>query len=189
VSCRAGEWARLPPARHARVDEARIARQQGLGAEPQALHHARPEPLHQGVGAIDEGEHLAHGSRVLQIDRGARPSTREDMPRIGIRPARPVDPEDVGAHVGKHHGGERDGADPGELHDPQTGERPCGRLAHCCCVCIRALPFGPSTADINECRSRPNVTGKPHLHRRGSLKRELRARKRREIKAVAARNS
>ena len=39
----------------------------------------------------------------------------------------PVDPQDLGAHVGQHHAGERTGPDPGQLDDleplQRTGQR------------------------------------------------------------------
>src|SRR5712692_10445807 len=35
----------------------------------------------------------------------------------------PVDPDDLGAHIAQHHGGERAGTDPCDLDDPVAGER------------------------------------------------------------------
>src|SRR5207344_926539 len=37
---------------------------------------------------------------------------------------RPLDPDDLGAHVGEHHRGERARADPGQLDDADAGQRP-----------------------------------------------------------------
>ena len=49
-----GQGPVLAPARHARVDEARVALEADVGAETQPLHYARAEALDQHVGLLDQ---------------------------------------------------------------------------------------------------------------------------------------
>ena len=44
----------LPPARHAAVDERRIACQTVVGTKTEALGNTGPEALHQRVGRLDQ---------------------------------------------------------------------------------------------------------------------------------------
>src|SRR3546814_17533979 len=43
-------------------------------------------------------------------------------PDAEVAGCRPVDADDLGAHVGQHHGAKRTGPDPGHLDDPVAGQ-------------------------------------------------------------------
>ena len=65
----------LTPAGDAAVDEAGVAREAIVGAEPEPLGDARPEPLDQRVGALDEAPRQ-------RLPAGAfRSTTTERRPR------------------------------------------------------------------------------------------------------------
>ena len=57
----------LPPAGDTAVDEAWIACQANIGAQPEALHHARTESLNQRVGFFDQGENQLDRFRLLEV--------------------------------------------------------------------------------------------------------------------------
>ena len=60
-----GERALLAPAGHAAIDEARVARQDNVRAEPQSFHHARAKAFDQGIGVSKQVQHLRDRFLVL----------------------------------------------------------------------------------------------------------------------------
>jgi hypothetical protein len=97
----------LAPARHARIDELRVAGKASLGTETKSLHDARPQRLDQGVGRRDETQGRFYAFWMLKIDGHGRPAA---APNVGRRTREleaqtgtpsPVDADEVGAHVGK----------------------------------------------------------------------------------------
>ena len=87
MSCPAdvGERTLLAPAGHAAVDEARVPREADVGAEPEPLHHARPEALDQHVGLLDQPEHGLDAVRLLQVDADAPPAAIQEVERRRLR--------------------------------------------------------------------------------------------------------
>ena len=82
----------------------------------------------QHVGPADQVQHrppARRGASGRGRRCGARGSARRRRWRHPqARPARPVDPQHLGAEVGEQHRGERRRADAGQLHHPQAGEGP-----------------------------------------------------------------
>src|SRR5205814_988212 len=66
-----GHWSFLPPAGHPPVDEARVARHADVRAEPEPLHHARPEPLDQRVCFLDKLEGELDRVGLLEVEGDA----------------------------------------------------------------------------------------------------------------------
>ena len=117
----------LAPAGHAAVDEPRVAGEAHVGTDAEPLGDAGPEPLDQRVGPLDQAQHGLDALGVLEVDADRAPAPVEDVGRRRRRVAArhvagAVDADDVGAHVGEHHGAERAGTDPGELDDPDAVE-------------------------------------------------------------------
>ena len=106
---RGGERPVLAPAGHAAVDELRIALQQRLGAEAEALHHAGAKALDDRVGAARPVRSAAAAPAVdLEVERHrAAAAHHHVVPALvaeaEVAVARPVDEQHVGAHVGQHH--------------------------------------------------------------------------------------
>ena len=77
----------------------------------------------------DEVEQRGHAVGVLEVDGHVAPAAQRGCRRGGVAGRRaahglgPLDAEHLGAHVGQHHGGERAGADAGDLDDPVAGQR------------------------------------------------------------------
>ena len=123
-----GVRAVLAPAGHPPEHELRVAGEALVGADAEALHHARAEALDQRVGLLDEVEQRRDAVGVLEVDGDAAPAAqraRRWRGVVGRRAAHglgPVDADDVGAHVGEQHGRERAGADAGDLDDPVAVE-------------------------------------------------------------------
>ena len=120
-----GERAFLAPAGHAAVDQLRVAREHDIGAEPEPLHHAGPETLDQRIGAGEQVEHLRDRRLVLQVELDDLAAASGDRLQALLR-ADAVERDDLGAHVGQHHAGERAGTDAGEFDDADAGERAGG---------------------------------------------------------------
>ena len=128
----------LPEAAESAVDEAGVDLRKPLVAAAQALHHPRPEALHQHVVAAHEpvqdllsfgrlevegeaslvavGEARREGAGLVGSRRGSRAAE-------GARRRR-LDLEHVRAHVGQHHGAERARPDPRQLEHPYSVKRP-----------------------------------------------------------------
>lgn len=133
-----GQRTVLAPACHPPVDEAWIARQAGVGADPQPLRDARPVALDQDVGASGQVQDRVRAALGLEVDEdGALVAVGEVVGRIDAEPgaAGPVDPHHVGAQIGQEHRGERTGPDARQLDHPYSGERAPGavRTVPCCC--------------------------------------------------------
>ena len=112
----------LAPARHAAVDQARVARQAGLGAQAQALHHAGPKALDQQIGACDQRQGRGLAFLAAQVDLDLAAAARGDVLRIDRR-AGPRDAQHLGTHVGQQHGAERPRAQARELDNAHAFKR------------------------------------------------------------------
>jgi hypothetical protein len=124
-----GVRAILAPAGHPAVDDPRVAGEAVLRAEAEPLGDPGPEPLHDDVGLFHQPEHGLDPIRVLEVDADGAPVAGEHvLRRVGRVAAahgrRPLDADDVGAHVAEEHGAERAGPDPGELDDLHPVQRP-----------------------------------------------------------------
>ena len=119
----------LAPARHAAEHEAGVAGQAHVGTEAEALGHAGPEALDEGVGRLDQAEQGLDAVGVLEVDADRAPAPVQHVGRrVGRIAAHdrlgPVDADHVGPHVGQHHGRERAGPDAGDLQDLDALQRP-----------------------------------------------------------------
>jgi hypothetical protein len=114
VPRRMGQRAVLAPARHAAVDQARVARQAGIGPQAQALHHAGPESLDQQVGACRQVHGRGLALLAAQVDPDLAAAARGDVLCIDWR-AGPRDAQHLGTQVGQQHGAERPRAQAREL--------------------------------------------------------------------------
>lgn len=92
---------------HAAVDERRAAREARVGPDAEALGDAGAEPFDERVGTLDEPQHDFPAGRMLQVDADGVAAAGVDVPQGRSRAA---------------------GADPGQLQDPETGERTGGRF-------------------------------------------------------------
>jgi hypothetical protein len=130
-----GQRAVLPPARHTRVDQPRVAGQADLGPHAETFGHPRPQALEQDVRGVGQPEQRVHRARVLQVEHGGLAAA---VHQVTFRPgfmgrsaAGPVDAQHGGALVGQEHGAERSGPDARKLEHPQAGQRPAaGSLRH-----------------------------------------------------------
>src|SRR3546814_847853 len=99
----------------------------GFRPEAEALNHARPVSLNQAVRMSEQPANHLDAGRLLQVDhKGTTASVGNAVTRIApdaeVAGFRPVDADDLGAHVGQHHGAKRTGPDPGHLDDPVAGQ-------------------------------------------------------------------
>jgi len=113
----------LAPAGHPPVDEPRIALPAYVRADAESLGHIGPERLEQHVGAVNHGQQRLWPCCVLQIDQHRPPAAADDRPGWILGLARAVDPHDIGAQVGQQHRAVGRWPEPGQLHDPQAGQR------------------------------------------------------------------
>ncbi|OEV23531.1 hypothetical protein AN220_24090 [Streptomyces nanshensis] len=134
-----GQRSVLAPAGHPAVDQPGVAGQADIGADAEAFGDAGPEPLHEHVGAFDQGERRAGSGLLFEVQQhGALVAVGDVV--LGCDPegaaARPVHADHVGPEVGQCHGGERPRPDPGELDHPHSGQRaPAGgslAFLRCC---------------------------------------------------------
>ena len=129
------ERAALPPPGHATVDQPRVARQAGLGAQAQALHHTGAEALDQHVGRAHQaqGGRTALGPTEVERHRAApalqHVAGRIEQRRLGAA-AGPVDAQHVGAQVGQQHAAERRRPHGRELDHAHAAQR-TGARARC----------------------------------------------------------
>ena len=126
VSRTRGERTVLAPAGHPPVHQAGVAFPARLGADPQALSHARPVALDEYVGVLDELQHRL-GTRGLQIHHDRTlVAPREVAGRVDPerRATGAVDSDHIRAQVGQQHASERARSDSGQLHDPHAGKWP-----------------------------------------------------------------
>ena len=106
----------LTPSGHATEDEAGVALEADIGPEAEALDHAGPEALDETVGRLHQRQERLEPVGVLEVDADRAPAPVEDLLGRGRRVTAEhrlgaVDAQDLGAHVGQHHGAERSGAD------------------------------------------------------------------------------
>ncbi len=98
------------------------------GPEPQPLHHARPEALHQPVRPLREIEEQRHPLGPLEVDRDGAPPARQHVELrvhqrdLGARRER-MDADHLGARIREHHRREGAGAEAHHLDDPQPRQR------------------------------------------------------------------
>lgn len=130
-----GEGAFLAPAGHPAVDEAGVAGVAVGGADAEPFGDAGAVALQEDVGAGGQVEDARGAFGGLQVeDDGALVAVGDVEGGVDAEAGSPgaVHADDVGAEVGEEHGGEGRGADAGEFHDADTGERAlegrrCGR--------------------------------------------------------------
>src|SRR6202167_6568833 len=96
---------RLSPSGHPAINEARIAREHGVGAEAKTFHCARPETFNQRIGFFDELDRKRNsfGSFEINGDRWARAVQKFKFCRhVDAEVARggPIDADDFGAAIG-----------------------------------------------------------------------------------------
>ena len=99
-----------------------------LGTQSETFHNARPEPLHDDVGAPDQLSDAGHVVGVLDV--GVDGASRPVQTGVGIRDtvgpgqigAGPPDPDDVGAEIVEQHAGVRGRPESGHLDHPHAGE-------------------------------------------------------------------
>jgi hypothetical protein len=119
VSRDSRERAVLPVARHAPEDEALVPFQRDIRPQAQSLHHSRAKALDQRIGTLDQAQHELPSGWVLQVDRHGRPPAANGVGTGGaeqVRLIRALQTDDVGAHVGEQHRGERAGSDARDLN-------------------------------------------------------------------------
>ncbi len=139
--------ARLSPARHAAVDQLRIARQADIRPEAEALHDAGAHAFDQCVGAVDQAQHGIDSPRIFQVQRQRTFATIEDgilahVERVAGLAAGPLDHDDVGPHVGQQHAAEGPRPDAGDFDDADSVEN---SHLHCSFPCIKNRGITPVT--------------------------------------------
>ena len=155
---------------HARDDEARIDRLDPIRPEPHLREHPGTEVLHQHVrGAKEIGEGGAARVAIQVEDDGSLVAVElREVPAQaladGARAAhevavRALDLDDVRSHVREELGAEGPGQHPGEVNDPNPGERPRrpARLGH----------RGPAPASFRTGSPRGAAAGRGDGPRRG----------------------
>ena len=118
----------LTPTGHPTEHQLRVALATHVGSDSEPLHDAGTEPFDQRIGLLDEVEQCGDAVGMFEVDRDVAPTAPQDVGvgSVGSRPADgagPLDPDDLGAHVGQEHRRERPGADTGDLDDAVAGER------------------------------------------------------------------
>ena len=121
-------WSVLSPPGHAAVDERRVAGHACLGSNAKPFDDAGAEAFEDDVGLLSETKHRFDSVRRLHVDGDRLAVAVEHIGRWrrGVATsggAGAVDPQHVGAHVGKQHGGKWSGSDPGEFDDSDAVER------------------------------------------------------------------
>ena len=100
-----GHGSFLSPASHAAVDQSRVASQALVWAESQSFGHARPKPLDEGVGALDQRQNCFDSVRIFQVDRDGSAASIEygifsSAVDADIDRGLTIDADHVGAQVG-----------------------------------------------------------------------------------------
>mmetsp|Transcript_36535 Transcript_36535/g.103016 ORF Transcript_36535/g.103016 Transcript_36535/m.103016 type:complete len:225 (-) Transcript_36535:24-698(-) len=133
-----GHGSRLAPARHPAINEFRVARRAGLGADAKLLHDAWAEALNEAVGHLAELEYDVAPPRLLEVHDYVLPAPVEDVGRVVFQatpPARRLDSDHCRPHVREHHAAVRARANPSDLHDGNTFQR----ARHCANGCAWEL--------------------------------------------------
>src|SRR5690606_26496120 len=97
------------------------------GAVAQAVEGAGSQPVDEEVGA---GEQALEGGPALggaQVQAGGALAGHDVGGDRRLVPVRRVDPQHLVAEQGEVAGGDRAGEHPGEVEDPQSGQRSAGR--------------------------------------------------------------
>ncbi len=122
-------------------DEARVALQQGVDAQAEAVQHPGAEVLHEHVGPVDELEErrlvgvgleverdrllvAVRGQEVRGLARTLLPDERRAPATRVVAPLGHLHLDDARAQVAQHHGGVRPGQRPGEVDDDDVGKGP-----------------------------------------------------------------
>ncbi len=142
VPRRMRERSGLAPARHAPVDELRIARETDVRPHAETLGDAGPEAFDQRIRAVDEPQQRRDSRRALQVERDRPTVAQQGIDRIGFLGLRrgAVDADDRRTHVGQHHGAERRWTQPREFDDPDSLQRSHAFQPH---DVLRATAFLP----------------------------------------------
>ena len=113
----------MAPPRHASIDEARVAREAGVGPDAEPLGDARTKRLDEHVRLLNHRKHEIAALRLFQIerDRAAIAQQRRVLRRVAAA-ARPFDTHHVRAHIGQHHAAVGCRAEAGDLDDLDSGE-------------------------------------------------------------------
>ncbi len=148
------------------VDEARVAGEQRVAPDAEALRHAGREALEHHVGAVGELEEAFVVAGVLQVEHDAAPAAqphRRRRERAERVTAGRFDLDDVGAVVGEQHAGEGPGHALSEVEDPQSGEHgirhggrvrapvTCAPGSRCQSGRGRRYPGGVAPTDMHRC--------------------------------------
>ena len=106
----------------------RVALQARVGPDAEALHHARPEALDEGIGRRHQIQQRGGPVGMLEIDGDVAPAAQQQVvmrciagtttDRLGA-----LDADHLGAHVGQHHRRKGARADACKLDDAIAGER------------------------------------------------------------------
>ena len=168
-----GVGAVLAPAGHPAVDQAGVAGQAVVGAEPEPLGDPGPEPLDQGVGLLDQAQHRLPALGMLEVDADRPPAPAERRRRpAALPPSRTASARSTRRTSAPMSAsimpGERAGPDPGQLDYPHSAQRTCS--AHAC------LPVHPA-----------RLAGPTDLRRRSGRRQVRRARRGPPPRAEAAR--
>ena len=115
-----------------------------FGAEPQPLHHSRPEPLDQSVGVFDEAQRQCFPLGALEIERHGRSvSQQQVIAQLALETElarlRPVDAQYRSAQIGKQHRAHRRRPNAGEFHDLNAGQWSQIRLLSQTALSVRGL--------------------------------------------------
>src|SRR5262245_56325627 len=122
------EWALLAPAGDPSIDEARIACETILGAEPEPLGHPWTKPFDQRVGALNQAQGKRLALRMFEVERQALPATQQEVIaqwawHAEIAWLGAVDAQYGCAEIGEQHRAHRPRPDARQLHDFDTGQR------------------------------------------------------------------
>ena len=95
-----GERTGLPPARHAPIDQLRIAFEHDIRPQPVAFHHAGTIPLDQAIGLLEQLEGRFHVGRILEVQaNGAAPPSHHVCRPAGATIALAIDAHNVSSEV------------------------------------------------------------------------------------------
>jgi hypothetical protein len=122
------EGSRLAPPRHTTDDEARIPVVEHVGTEPQSLEDAWAVGVEEDVRLFGQPQDRRHARRRLEVDGDPVLAAMECVERRVDRhlegALRAIDAQHTRTLIGEEHPGERDGADPAQLDDPQSRQGP-----------------------------------------------------------------
>ncbi len=126
VSRARGERSVLPVPRDATVHEAWVIGAQRVGAEAQALHDARAQPLQHHVDAAREAPRDREIVGLFEVQRDRAFAAPEEITRVAEAERcfhGPIHADHVGAEIGQDHPRERRRPNRFDLEHPQVRER------------------------------------------------------------------